>query len=981
MKKPLVSSILFSVMLLNAYAQDYNVSPGMEGRDNEFRHIASRPKAIITEELLKKTPDEFRKHPDFGILPLNAPCTDCVELLEKRSATKRYYMINGTNGSQFCEQTAYGIINYQDENGDYREKDIHVYATNDSKIYASNQQEEPVIIDLKANQVVIKGIYNHVIRFNRGLELWGVDSVGKEEFLSGADWNHATVGSDGLQISNIFKGIHLEALALSGSVKTNFLIESYASSYAKYKWLMIKDNISTGMAHHIQFAGIEDKNGLYDCDVDIIAPGNSLIAKIHQGSIYDDSRNHTHPLYYKYENDQFKMYIDGSYLKNSSIDYPVTVDPLITSGNTLAQATILGSQYNSNCSFTNSCDYTLTVNSPANATITDITADFSYSATGECLKRDGAIRIGYLGCLAPHQTGYYYYCAISGGYGNTQGTCNVSNASIFPSIQSCIPAPACASYPMPFVFKFYRRCKGRSGCAANCINAASPWTINVYGKTLETLSDTATGSGTTTIISDCLAHTVLNPNPLFGVGPYTFNWSQGGATTSTLAVSPVDSTKVITCDVTDHCGVVRVATFTVSPGPSFPSALPLPTQNITCNSVSTLTPIYNSDSPIINYQWMGPGIIGPNNTPGVTIGQAGNYVVTFTNTLGCIGHASYYASGSNAPVTASVLSRTISCHSPTASITPVFNPSGDLSYNWTTVTGNIKGPVDQGGITATKAGVYKVVFTNTLTSCRDSANYIVTSDMATPVISGTRQLALTCINPTINIIPDYSPSTDLSYHWSGPGLNPPLTTDRITVFQSGSYTVNASGANGCKATAIYTVDNQVQAVTASFSPLQENGIAPLVINFTNQSLNANTYRWNFGDGNISSEYNPSNTYSIPGTYTLALIASIGTCSNIAYGTVTVEDDPDVEIPNVFTPNGDQTNDLFYVKVKGKPDIDLIIYNRWGQKVYEASGKQAIWDGTETNHRKAVDGTYFYVITLTFDNDKQLKKNGFLNLYR
>ncbi len=78
-------------------------------------------------------------------------------------------------------------------------------------------------------------------------------------------------------------------------------------------------------------------------------------------------------------------------------------------------------------------------------------------------------------------------------------------------------------------------------------------------------------------------------------------------------------------------------------------------------------------------------------------------------------------------------------------------------------------------------------------------------------------------------------------------------------------------------------------------------------------------------------------------------------------TVTLSDDCNLSIPNIITPNsqGPSLNELFYVKnLEDFPNSSLVIYNRWGNKIYESSNYQNNWSGS-----KYADGTYFYELTV------------------
>jgi gliding motility-associated-like protein len=86
------------------------------------------------------------------------------------------------------------------------------------------------------------------------------------------------------------------------------------------------------------------------------------------------------------------------------------------------------------------------------------------------------------------------------------------------------------------------------------------------------------------------------------------------------------------------------------------------------------------------------------------------------------------------------------------------------------------------------------------------------------------------------------------------------------------------------------------------------------------------------------------------------------------------------IPNVFSPNGDQTNDVFSPNVNNIEDWECLIYNRWGQKVYTLNNGINSWDGKTTAGKEVPNGTYYYVFTASIENEI-ISEKGFLELLR
>ncbi|MCD4731336.1 MAG: gliding motility-associated C-terminal domain-containing protein, partial [Bacteroidales bacterium] len=88
------------------------------------------------------------------------------------------------------------------------------------------------------------------------------------------------------------------------------------------------------------------------------------------------------------------------------------------------------------------------------------------------------------------------------------------------------------------------------------------------------------------------------------------------------------------------------------------------------------------------------------------------------------------------------------------------------------------------------------------------------------------------------------------------------------------------------------------------------------------------------------------------------------------------------IPIVFTPNWDGSNDYFYAETsKDITDFQLIVFNRWGEKIWETQNKDGKWDGLR-GATKADDGTYFWVLQYKcLASPVQFEKKGSVTLLR
>lgn len=151
-------------------------------------------------------------------------------------------------------------------------------------------------------------------------------------------------------------------------------------------------------------------------------------------------------------------------------------------------------------------------------------------------------------------------------------------------------------------------------------------------------------------------------------------------------------------------------------------------------------------------------------------------------------------------------------------------------------------------------------------------------------------------------------------------------------------------------------------------PIEESalsGSAPLDIEFKANTLNAEFQKWVIYKEQTfvldRTEAQHRYTFEEPGSYTVKIVASNskGCATDTMEISVTVSVSM-LEVPNVFTPNGDGANDEFRVVYKSLKEFHIWVYNRWGHLVYKSDDPAKGWDGTITG-RPAAEGAYYYVI--------------------
>ncbi len=225
------------------------------------------------------------------------------------------------------------------------------------------------------------------------------------------------------------------------------------------------------------------------------------------------------------------------------------------------------------------------------------------------------------------------------------------------------------------------------------------------------------------------------------------------------------------------------------------------------------------------------------------------------------------------------------------------------------------------------------------------------------------------------------------------------------------YTLVVSDRFGCETTTTVTYFSVV--TKASFTADPMDGEAPLVVTFSNTSENGDpgSFEWFLFRDLDEIKRDPSvpvdsimeravneslvYTYERSGTYMVKLVSKKKTGDLVCTDTVYLEDyiiadTSFVDVPNVFTPNGDGTNDNFVVKFWSMERVKISVFNRWGRTVhvwesgnvrgFEDTWLESVWDG-RIGGRYASPGVYFYVIEGTGRDGKKRWKHGDIYLFR
>jgi gliding motility-associated-like protein len=453
-------------------------------------------------------------------------------------------------------------------------------------------------------------------------------------------------------------------------------------------------------------------------------------------------------------------------------------------------------------------------------------------------------------------------------------------------------------------------------------------------------------------------------------GGVSYAWSPATGLNTTTNSSPFATptvTTTYTVTVTGSNGCVNTDTVTV-----FVNNPPVADagNNVTICSGSNGTMLNATGG--INYSWS--PATGLSNTsvsnPVANPPASTTYTVTVTDAFGCVSTDIVQVNVSPAPLVVASPDMAI-CNGTGVNLTA----SGALSYTWSPATGlstsNQPNPFATPNVTTT----YTVTGTN--------ANGCTSTDLVTITVSSGPNASNISVTDAIcgsndgQIVVGTTTGGNPPYSYS---IGSQTSTNGVfTNLAPGFYNVTITDNTGCVSSQGVSV-GQILGVNAAFVPSPASGLAPLNVTFTNNSTGATNYVWDFGvSGATSTLTNPTYTYTTPGVYTVTLSASNNdpSCQSVATFVIIVTQESTVLIPNVFSPNGDGSNEVFKITSTGLQSIDVSIYNRWGKKVAEWSGSpDSGWDG-----KGVEDGVYYYVLNATDLAGKTTAYNGFIQLLR
>lgn len=457
-----------------------------------------------------------------------------------------------------------------------------------------------------------------------------------------------------------------------------------------------------------------------------------------------------------------------------------------------------------------------------------------------------------------------------------------------------------------------------------------------------------------------------------GTSPYSYTIN-GGSPVSSPSFSGLDA-GAFTIQVTDAAGCTESVSATLNE----PSALvlnELNTTNTTCALANgSLEVSGNGGAGGYSYSidnWTS------NQASGLFSNiNSGTYTVSLSDVNGCTTTLQVTVGAESSPIISLQNSTDVNCNGASDGSITVSTAGGLSPYLY-----SINGGLPQSGSTFTGlgAGSYSITVSDA-SGCLSTVDVVLNEPSALTVNAGTDQTS--CIDEDVSFTASASGGTSpYQYQWSNGTSGTGIT---VQPGVNTAYTVTVTDDNGCTASDVVNLTVVDYPVASAYNSVS-SGYEPLQVTFDNLSSNADSYLWNYGDGvqqPLSNNSSVTHVYTQPGDYTVILTASNGYCSDTWTTIITVIPYPPlvINVPNVFTPNNDLSNDEYLIYTENASEMEVNIFNRWGNHIKTLTELDKGWDG-KINGNEAEDGVYYMTYRIVGLDKSVLEGHTFFHLFR
>lgn len=456
-----------------------------------------------------------------------------------------------------------------------------------------------------------------------------------------------------------------------------------------------------------------------------------------------------------------------------------------------------------------------------------------------------------------------------------------------------------------------------------------------------------------------------------GTQPFTYQWD-AGSTNPTQYGLTAGTYNVVVTDA-NGCTVTEPVTLT-EPTELLAQANALAEPSCYGLNDGQAEVVPNGGTPGYTYQWGANA--GYQRTPQANSLRAGTYDVTVTDLNGCVVTTSVILDQPDSIYSTIDVTEVI-CNGDNNGILTV-NPNGGTpgyTYNWNSTPAQ-----STSSAVNLPAGTYNVTITDA-NGCTATNSEILTEPLVLrPTATGVDPQCFGAADGTA-LVEVRGGEPGYTYTWSDASGQ---TTADASGLTAATYFISVTDARGCVRVDSITLVDPAET-TVNIIPdstiIPFGGSVDLTTTYTTIAPAFVDYAWSGGEGLDCYDCpNPVASPIYDARYSLVFTDDNG-CT--ATDNVLVKIDPlsrILYIPNAFSPNGDGVNDIFTIYGKGISQIRLMIFDRWGEKVFETNDPNFGWDGTKSGQIMQPN-VFVYHAVITYLDGFEVQEEGSVTLLR
>jgi gliding motility-associated-like protein len=452
-------------------------------------------------------------------------------------------------------------------------------------------------------------------------------------------------------------------------------------------------------------------------------------------------------------------------------------------------------------------------------------------------------------------------------------------------------------------------------------------------------------------------------NQVGGLAPFAYAWDNGQNSQSAINLGA--GTYVV--QITDSNGCIDTASVILTEPDSMSNTITSTTNfngfDISCYGATDgsidLTP--SGGTTPYTYTWSNSAI-----SEDVSSVPAGNYWVEIVDINGCTDSAMITLSQPDSIDISAIIDH-VKCNAYTDGSIDITVIGGVIPYTYLWSTTDTSQDVSSLG-----AGTYNVVVTD-LNNC--TATDTLTVQEESPLVLTTTQNNVSCNGLSDGIIDLTVAGGVLPYNYS---WNTGDTIQDIDSLVAGIYYVLVTDSNNCFKNDTIQITEPDSLLATINSALYPNGHNISLWQYTDGSIDLEVfggtmpYMYNWSNGATTQDLNGVGA----GFYEVVIVDSNG-CSYKTY--IELTEPYDLAMPTVITVNGDGKNDVFLIHgLESYPNNTLIIFNRWGDQVYEMTNYDNNWNGQSSSGNDLPAGNYYVILNI---NNDEIILTGFVEIIR